>query len=36
MLRRLAGCPIKSENYSQADIAPGGSAPDQTAARREF
>jgi hypothetical protein len=36
MLRRLAGCPIKGENYYQADIAAGRVGADQAAARREF
>ena len=36
LLRRLAGCPIKAENYHQADIATGRVGPEQTAARREF
>ena len=36
LLRRLAGCPIKGENYYQADIATGRVGPEQTAARREF
>jgi len=36
LLRRLAGCPIKAENYYQADIVAGRVGPEQTAARREF
>ena len=36
MLRRLAGCPIKGENYYQADIVAGRVGSEQTAARREF
>ena len=36
LLRRLAGSPIKGENFYQADIATGRVGPDQTAARREF
>ncbi len=36
MLRRLAGCPIKGENYYQADIAAGRVGAEQAAARREF
>ena len=36
MLRRLAGAPIRSENYSQADIVAGRAGPDQSAPRREF
>ena len=36
LLRRLAGSPIKGENYYQADIATGRVGPEQAAARREF
>jgi hypothetical protein len=36
MLRRLAGTPIKGENYYRADIAPGRVGADQTPPRREF
>jgi len=36
MLRRLAACPMKSENYHQADIVTGRVGAEQTAARREF
>jgi hypothetical protein len=36
MLRRLAGAPIRGENYSRADIVVGRVGPEQTAARREF
>ena len=36
MLRRLAGSPVRGENYSQADIAAGRVGPDQTKPRREF
>jgi hypothetical protein len=36
MLRRLAGCPIKGENYFKAEIAAGRVGPDQSAPRREF
>jgi len=36
MLRRLAGCPIKGENYYVADIVVGRVGAEQTAARREF
>jgi hypothetical protein len=36
MLRRLAGDPIKGENYAKADIIVGHVGPDQTAPRREF
>lgn len=36
MLRRLAGCPIKGENYFKADIVAGRVGLEQTAPRREF
>jgi hypothetical protein len=36
MLRRLAGAPIRSENYFKADIAVGRVGPQQTPPRREF
>jgi len=36
ILRRLAGAPIRGENYHKADIAPGRVGPDQPAPRREF
>jgi hypothetical protein len=36
MLRRLAGCPIKGENYFKANIAAGRVGPEQSAPRREF
>jgi hypothetical protein len=36
MLRRLAGSPVRGENYSRADIAAGRVGPDQTNPRREF
>jgi hypothetical protein len=36
MLRRLAGSPIKGENYFKADIAAGRVSLDQPAPRREF
>ena len=36
MMRRLAGAPIKGENYYVADIAAGRVGPDQAAAKREF
>jgi hypothetical protein len=36
MLRRLAGSPVKGENYHKADIAVGRVGPDQAAPRREF
>jgi hypothetical protein len=36
LLRRLAGSPIRGENYSRADIVTGRVGPEQAAARREF
>jgi hypothetical protein len=36
MLRRMAGCSIKGENYHKAEIVPGRVGPDQFAPRREF
>jgi hypothetical protein len=36
MLRRLAGAPIRAENYSVADIVAGRVGPEQTAPKREF
>ncbi len=36
MLRRLAGIPMKGENYSQADIAVGRLGQDQPLPKREF
>src|SRR5215467_2158217 len=36
MLRRMAGCPIKGENYGQADIKAGRVGQDQAPPRREF
>lgn len=36
MLRRLAGSPVKGENYFKADIAAGRVGPEQSAPRREF
>ena len=36
MMRRLAGCPIKGENYFKAEIAAGRVGADQAAPRREF
>jgi hypothetical protein len=36
MLRRLAGFPIKGENYHKADITTGRVGADQPAPRREF
>lgn len=36
LLRRLAGAPIRGENYSRADIVAGRVGPKQAAPRREF
>jgi hypothetical protein len=36
MLRRLAGCPIKGENYFKAEITAGRVGFEQAAPRREF
>lgn len=36
MLRRLAGCPIKGENYFEAEIAAGRVSFEQAAPRGEF
>jgi hypothetical protein len=36
LLRRLAGAPIKGENYYRADIALGRVGAEQTSPRREF
>ncbi|MGB6683812.1 MAG: hypothetical protein WBH24_09205 [Candidatus Acidiferrum sp.] len=36
MLRRLAGCPIKGENYFKAEIAAGSVSFEQAAPRSEF
>lgn len=36
MLRRLAGSPVKGENYFKAEIAAGHVGLDQSAPRREF
>jgi hypothetical protein len=36
MLRRLAGVPIRGENYHQAKITAGHVSAEQTAARKEF
>lgn len=36
MLRRIAGAPIRGENYSRADIQPGRVGAGQAAPRREF
>jgi len=36
MLRRLAGAPVKGENYNRANITTGRAGPDQPAPVREF
>ncbi|MGC2696661.1 MAG: hypothetical protein WA738_12820 [Candidatus Angelobacter sp.] len=36
MLRRMAGCAIRGENYYRAEIAAGRVGPDQAAPAREF
>ena len=36
MLRRMAGCPMKGENYHVADIEAGRTGLEQSAPRREF
>ncbi len=36
MLRRLAGSPVKGENYFKSGITAGRVGPDQSAPRREF
>lgn len=36
MLRRLAGYPVKAENYLRAEIVAGRVGPEQTAPKREF
>ncbi len=36
MLRRMAGSPVRGENYFLADIAPGHVGPEQPTPRREF
>ena len=36
MLRRLAGSPVKGENYYKAEIVSGRVGPEQSAPRREF
>ncbi len=36
MLRRMAGCPMKGENYFVADITAGRVGRDQAPPRREF
>jgi hypothetical protein len=36
LLRRMAGTPVRGENYFKAEIAAGRVGPDQAAPRREF
>ncbi len=36
MLRRMAGCPIRAENYYRAEITVGRVGPDQAGPNREF
>jgi hypothetical protein len=36
MLRRMAGCPIKGENYFAAEITTGRVGADQAAPRKPF
>ena len=36
LLRRMAGAPVRGENYFKADIAAGRVGPEQSAPRREF
>ena len=36
MLRRMAGAPVRGENYFRADIAMGRVGPEQSSARVEF
>jgi len=36
MLRRLAGAPVKGENYFKAEIAPGRVGAEQSPPRMEF
>lgn len=36
MLRRIAGCPIRGENYFRAEIVAGRVGPEQAAPAREF
>ena len=36
MLRRMAGCPMRGENYYVAEIVAGRVGSDQAAAVREF
>ena len=36
MLRRMAGSPVRGENYFKAEIVAGRVGPEQAAPRREF
>jgi hypothetical protein len=36
MLRRMAGCPMRGENYYRAEIVAGRVGQDQAAPLREF
>jgi hypothetical protein len=36
MLRRIAGSPVRAENFSRADIAAGRVGPEQTHPKHEF
>jgi hypothetical protein len=36
LLRRMAGSPIRGENYARADVQAGRVGPEQTPPRREF
>jgi hypothetical protein len=36
LLRRMAGSPVRAENYSKAEIVIGRVGPEQTSPRREF
>jgi hypothetical protein len=36
ILRRMAGCPVKGENYYAAEIVAGRVGPEQAAPKREF
>ena len=36
MLRRLAGCPVRGENYLRAEISIGRVGPEQAKPKREF
>jgi hypothetical protein len=36
MLRRMAGAPVRGENYARAEIVAGRVGPEQAAPRREF